>query len=272
MLHGRWLNFSDSMYSPEIIVSATIATELSIHVNDTIRVFFVSADEGNSAYRKVKVVGIYKTGIEEYDKLFAIGDIRLIRRLSNWEHNEIGGYEVFLNNYTTMNEVNDALDLPTVWSSKTIKEVHPNIFDWLNIQDVNRNVMFVVMAIVAIINLITCLLILVLERIRMIGILQAIGCTNATIEKIFLYHASMITIVGIGIGLVIGVGLCLLQQYTGLITLDESNYYVSVAPVSMVWWQVILVCVITALVCFLALTIPALLIRKIKPVKAIQFR
>ncbi len=272
MLHGRWLNFSDSMYSPEIIVSATIATELSIHVNDTIRVFFVSADEGNSAYRKVKVVGIYKTGIEEYDKLFAIGDIRLIRRLSNWEHNEIGGYEVFLNNYTTMNEVNDALDLPTVWSSKTIKEVHPNIFDWLNIQDVNRNVMFVVMAIVAIINLITCLLILVLERIRMIGILQAIGCTNTTIEKIFLYHASMITIVGIGIGLVIGVGLCLLQQYTGLITLDESNYYVSVAPVSMVWWQVILVCVITALVCFLALTIPALLIRKIKPVKAIQFR
>ncbi len=272
MLHGRWLNFSDSMYSPEIIVSATIATELSIHVNDTIRVFFVSADEGNSAYRKVKVVGIYKTGIEEYDKLFAIGDIRLIRRLSNWEHNEIGGYEVFLNNYTTMNEVNDALDLPTVWSSKTIKEVHPNIFDWLNIQDVNRNVMFVVMAIVAIINLITCLLILVLERIRMIGILQAIGCTNATIEKIFLYHASMITIVGIGIGLVIGVGLCLLQQYTGLITLDESNYYVSVAPVSMVWWQIILVCVITALVCFLALTIPALMIRKIKPVKAIQFR
>ncbi|MCU0322361.1 MAG: ABC transporter permease [Chitinophagaceae bacterium] len=269
---GRWINFSDSLYSPEIIISSSNAQELNIHLNDTIRVFFVSPQEENSAYRKVKVVGIYKTGIEEYDQLFAIGDIRLIRRLSSWEDDEIGGYEVFLKDYTTMSQVNNEFNLPTIWSSKTIQEVYPNIFDWLNIQDVNRNVMFVVMAIVAIINLITCLLILVLERIRMVGILKALGCTNKIIEKIFLYHASIIALAGIGIGLVIGVGLCLLQQYTGIITLDESNYYVSVAPVSMVWWQIALVCIATALVCFIALTLPALFIRKIQPVKAIQFR
>jgi lipoprotein-releasing system permease protein len=272
MQQGRWLNFTDSLYSKEIVISVNAARELNAKLNDTIHVFFVSPEEGTSTYRPVKVVGIYKTGIEEYDKLFALGDIRLIRRLSNWTNNEIGGYEVVLKDYTTMNAVSSKIDLPAIWSSKTIKEVYPNIFDWLNIQDVNRNVMFVVMSIVAIINLITCLLILVLERIRMIGILKAIGTEDGTIQHIFLYHAGLITLAGIGIGLVVGTGLCLLQQYFGFIKLDESNYYVSIAPIYIVWWQVVLVCAGTAFVCFTALTIPALLIKKINPVKAIQFR
>lgn len=269
---GRWLNFTDSLYSKEIIVSATTAKELKIQLNDTINVFFVSPEEGISTYRKVKVVGIYKTGIEEYDKLFALGDIRLIRRLSNWNEDAIGGYEVVLKDYKKMDAVNNAIELPTIWSSKSIKQVYPNIFDWLNIQDVNRNVMFIVMAIVAIINLITCLLILVLERIRMVGILKAVGTEDGAIKQIFLYHAGIITLAGIALGLILGVGICLLQQYTDFITLDESNYYVAVAPVAMVWWQVIAVCVGTAVVCFLSLTIPALLVKKIQPVKAIQFR
>jgi lipoprotein-releasing system permease protein len=132
--------------------------------------------------------------------------------------------------------------------------------------------MFIVMSIVAIINLITCLLILVLERIRMVGILKAIGTEDGTIQQIFLYHAGIITLAGIALGLVLGVGICLLQQFTGFITLDESNYYVAVAPVAIVWWQVIAVCVGTAIVCFVSLTIPALLVKKIQPVKAIQFR
>ena len=162
--------------------------------------------------------------------------------------------------------------LPNVWAGKTIQEVYPNIFDWLNIQDVNRNVIFAVMAIVAIINLITCLLILVLERTRMIGIFKAVGATDGTIQKIFLYHASLIALVGIGIGFVAGIGICLLQQYFGFIKLDEANYYVAVAPIQIIWWQVILICVVTAVVCFISLIIPTLLVRKIKPVKAIEFR
>lgn len=272
MQQGRWLNFADSLYSKEIIVSATTANNLNIQLNDTIHIFFVSNNEEASAYRSLKVVGIYKTGIEEYDKLFAIGDIRLIRRLCNWENNEIGGYEIFLKDYSQMDKVNETIDLPMLWSTKTIKEVYPNIFDWLNIQNVNRNVMFVIMAIVAIINLVTCLLILVLERLRMIGILKAIGAENSSIQNIFLYHATFIALTGIGIGLVLGVGLCLLQQYFGIIRLDEANYYVAVAPVKLIWWQVILTCIATAIVCFAALSIPALLVKKIMPVKAIQFK
>lgn len=270
---GRWLNFSDSLYSKEILVSAPIANELRLKVNDTLNIYFISSN-GNNSRRKLLVAGIYKTGIEDYDNLFAIGDIRLIRRINNWQANEIGGYEVFLNDYKKMDSVNNQLadKLPTVWAGKTIQQVYPNIFDWLNIQDVNRNVIFIVMAIVAVINLITCLLILVLERTRMIGVFKAVGATNNTIQKIFLYHASLIAVTGIAIGFVAGVGLCLLQQYFGFIKLDETNYYVSVAPIQIIWWQIILVCVITAIVCFISLIIPTLLVRNIKPVKAIEFR
>jgi len=270
---GRWLRFDDSLYSKEILVSLPIANELQLKVNDTLNIYFISAN-GNNSRRKLLVAGIFKTGIEEYDKLFAIGDIRLIQRINDWQPDQIGGYEVFVNDYKQMDSINNQLadKLPNVWAGKTIREVYPNIFDWLNIQDVNRNVIFAVMAIVAIINLITCLLILVLERTRMIGIFKAVGATDGTIQKIFLYHASLIAVTGIGIGFAAGIGLCLLQQYFGFIKLDEANYYVAVAPIQIIWWQVTLICVVTAVVCFISLIIPTLLVRKIKPVKAIEFR
>jgi lipoprotein-releasing system permease protein len=273
---GQWLDFSDSLYSRNIILSGPIAEQLGIDVNDTITVYFISREQQGSTYRKLKVCGIYKTGIEEYDKLFAIGDIRLIRRLSQWKDDEIGGYEVFLKDYHQMDTLSSHLSergvLPDVWISRTVKQIYPNIFDWLKIQDVNRNVIFIVMAVVAIINLITCLLILVLERTRMIGILKAVGTTEATIQSIFMYHAAIITAAGVGLGLVFGLGICFLQQATGFITLNESAYYVSTAPVQIIWWQVLLVCIATLIVCFLALIIPTLIVRSIRPVKAIQFR
>ena len=270
---GRWLKFDDSLYSREILVSAPIANELQIKINDTLNIYFIGSN-GNNSRRKLLVAGIYKTGIEEYDKLFAIGDIRLIQRINSWQPNQIGGYEVFVNDYKQMDSINNQLadKLPTIWAGKTIQQVYPNIFDWLNIQDANRNVIFVVMAIVAIINLITCLLILVLERTRMIGVFKAIGTNNTTLQKIFLYQASFIATTGIGIGFVAGIGICLLQQYFGFIQLDEANYYVTSAPIDIIWWQIILVCLITAIVCFISLIIPTLLIRNIKPVKAIEFR
>lgn len=273
---GKWIDFSDSLYGRQIIISEQIAKQMEIDVGDSIKVFFISREQQTSVYRELQVSAIYKTGIEEYDKLFAIVDIRLIRRFSDWNENEIGGYEVFLHDYKKMDTVNGKLSergvIPDVWISRTVKQIYPNIFDWLNIQDTNRNVIFTVMGVVAIINLITCLLILVLERTRMIGILKAIGSTEGTIQKIFLYHATIITAAGVGLGLIIGLGLCYLQNTFGFITLDESAYYVSTAPVEIIWWQVALVCMGTLIVCFLALIIPTLIVRTIRPVKAIQFR
>lgn len=271
---GRPLSFNDSLYSHDIMLSQPVANSLKIKAGDSVNVYFISQAEGRASVRKLNVCAIYKTGIEEYDKLFAIGDIRLLRRMYNWNNNEIGGYEVFLNDQRNMDTLNSLLYqlLPSRWISRTIKEIYPNIFDWLQIQNVNRNVIFIVMSIVAIINLITCLIILILERTRMVGVLKAVGSTNWGIQKIFLYHASVIAGTGISIGLIVGLGLCLLQQYTGFIKLDESAYYVSVAPVDIIWWQVAAVCIATLAVCILALLVPTFIVRNISPVKAIQFR
>ena len=273
---GRWLRFGDTLYSKEIVLSQPVAQQMQIKVNDTIKIYFIDAAGGKSNFRRLTVVGIYKTGIEEYDKLFAIGDLRLINRLNNWSPNQIGGYEIFLNDYKMMDSVNEKIYytaiLPDKWISRTVREVYPNIFDWLNIQDVNRDVIFIVMSIIAMINLVTCLLILVLERTRMVGILKAIGSSDWTIQKVFLYQASYITLIGVGSGLFIGVGLCLLQQQIGFIKLDETAYYVSEAPVFIIWWQVLAICLATIVVCFLSLIIPTLIVRSIQPVKAIQFR
>ena len=271
---GRWLNFDDSSYSKELLVSAPVATQLNIRLHDTVNVYFISIIDGSRTYRKLTVAGIYKTGIEEYDKLFVLGDLRLIRRVNGWTAGQTGGYEIFLNDYKNIDTVSNNLSekLPVQWMSRSIREAYPNIFDWLNIQDVNRNVIFIVMAVVAIINLITCLLILILERTRMVGILKALGAKDGVIQKIFLYHATVITITGIGIGFILGMGICLLQQYTGFIKLDEASYYVATAPVQIIWWQVVTVCAGTALVCYVSLIIPTLLIKRVNPVKAIQFR
>lgn len=271
---GRWLQYKDSSYSKEILVSTQTATLLNLKVADTIKVYFISEETGTSTYRKLIVAGLYRTGVEEFDKLFAIGDIRLIQLLNNWTNQQIGGYEIFLSDYQQMDSNNNRLmdQLPIEWSSKTTKEFYPNIFDWLGVQDINRNVIFIIMAIIAIINMITCLLILVLERTKMIGTLKSVGANDWMIQKVFLYHATLITLKGIGIGLISGLGICVLQQQTGFIKLDEVNYYVATAPVLINYGEVLLVCIATAIICYLALIIPTLLIRKMQPVKALQFR
>lgn len=275
LVAGRWMQFTDSLYSKETIVSDIVAKQLQIKINDTIKVHFVSTNtDAQKTYRKLVVVGFYHTGIDEYDKLFMIADINLIRRINNWEPDQIGGYEVFVDQYQNIDAISGGLSnaLPSEWMSKSIKEIYPNIFDWLDIQDVNRNVVFIVMGIVALINLITCLLILMLERTNMIGLLKAMGATSWTIQKIFIVYASFITLAGVGFGLIIGVGICLLQQATGFITLDEASYYITVAPIKIIWWQVAAVCAGTSVVCFISLFLPTLLIPKVSPVKAIEFK
>ncbi len=271
---GRWIRFDTAGYSKEILLSQQLAAQLKINLSDTITVYFISGTDGARTYRKLTVVGIYKTGIEEYDKLFVLGDLDLIRRVNDWAPDQTGGYEIFLKEHSNIDSVSNRLSdaLPAAWMSRSIREVYPNIFDWLSIQDMNRDVIFIVMSVVAIINLITCLLILILERTRMVGILKALGAEDGLIRQLFLYHATVITFTGIGAGFILGTGLCLLQQSTGFITLDETSYYVSTAPVHIIWWQIALVCAATAVVCYLALIIPTWLIKKIEPVKAIQFR
>lgn len=272
---GRWLKYNDSSYTREIVVSTYTSKQLDLKLNDKILIYFIRPD-GTLRPDKLDIVGIYKTGIDDYDKNFAIGDMKLIQRSNDWNPTEIGGYEIFLHDYTQMQKTSDDLytlaKFPVTWDTKPIKEIYPNIFDWLNMQNVTRNVLIGFMILVAVINLITCLIILVLERIRMVGVLKAVGASDWTVQKIFLRHSIIITATGIIFGALLGLGLLYLQQKTGFIQLDEEAYYMTSAAVKIIWWQVAAVCAGTLVVSFLVLTIPSYIVRKVQPVKAIQFR
>jgi lipoprotein-releasing system permease protein len=270
---GRWPALTDSSYSSEIMISQYLADQLNMDTGSSILIYFIQPGQERPRTRKLRVSGIYKTGIEIYDRNFVLGDIRLIRRLNDWDSSMIGGYEVVLDDYNQMDEVSASIyeQLPTGWDSKTMKEIYPEIFDWLNLQNTNKFILLSVMTAVAVINLITCLIILVLERTRMIGVLKALGSSDWNIQRIFMVQGAYITILGVIWGLVIGLGLSILQLKTGFIKLNEEAYYMSVAPVDIIWWQVIAVAAGTFIVCFLILLIPSFISRKISPAKAIQF-
>ena len=275
LLEGRWVQFNDSTYTREIVISSYTAKQLKLKLNDRVLIYFVRPD-GSMRPDKLTIVGIYKTSIEEYDRTFAIGDLKLIRRLNGWNDDEVGGYEIFLKNYEQMANVSRAIfrddHFPTGWETKTARELYPNIFDWLDVQDTNQTILITIMVVIAAINLITCLIILVLERVRMIGVLKALGASNWTVQKIFLHQSGIITFTGVLFGTLFALAILYLQIKTGFIRLKEEAYFMETATVEILWWQVALVCAGTLILSLLILLIPSFLVRKIQPIKAIHFR
>lgn len=274
LTEGRPIKFSDSGYASEMIISSNTAALLQLKVNDGVIVYFVRGDGLPPRVRKLTVCGIYNTGIEEYDKTYLIGDINLVRRLNDWNPKDIGGYEVFLKDYRMMDSARNRIgeQLPDELTVRSMQEIYPNIFDWLGLQNKNESIILIIMTIVAIINMTTAILILILERTNMVGILKALGMRNSAIQRIFIYQAGYIVLAGIIIGNILGIGLALLQQYTGFFKLPEESYYMTVAPIAMQWWKVLVINGVTLVICLVILLIPTLLIRKILPVKAIQFK
>ncbi len=273
LIKGKWISFEDSSYSNQINISNYTASQLKLNINDSLIVFFFQPD-GSKRTRKLNIAGIYKTGIEDYDKNFALCDINLLRKLNAWQANQIGGYEILLKDYKKLEQT--AIDIneniPDDWFSKSIKEVQPQIFDWLNLQGQLKYILIGIMIIIAIVNLITCLIILALERTSMTGILKATGATDWNIQKIFLYNTTAVAIIGIIAGTVLGLAICFIQQKTGIIKLNEESYYMSVAQADIDWFQVLIIDTLTLLICFATLIIPTYLVKKVNPVKAITFR
>jgi lipoprotein-releasing system permease protein len=274
LVSGRWIHFNDSSYSTEINLSESIARTLHLKVNDPLLLYFIQPNGEIPRVRKMTVAGIYKTGIEEYDKVFAIGDLKLVQRLNNWDDNQIGGYEIFLSDPNRMEEVSNRIFpyLPIGNVSQTIKEIIPSLFDWLALQSKTILMVLLIMIVIAVLNLVTCLLILVLERTRMIGLLKSLGAPGMLVQRIFLYQGAFITMVGIGAGTLAGLLLCLLQDRLGIIRLPEESYYISRAEVFITGWQVMAVMTGCFVVCMLVLLLPVMIVKKIIPVKAIQFR
>ena len=271
---GKWPNLEDSLYGREIVMPQPVADALMLKVGDELLIYFIQPGEERPRTRKLKICGIYRTGIDIYDKTFAIGDIRLLQRLNDWQPEQIGGYEVVLRNAEKPEASSDLIFpmLPEGWDSRTLLQIHPEIFDWLNLQNANKYILITVMTLVALINLITCLIILVLERTRMIGVLKALGMGDWQVQRIFLGYGTMILTWGIGLGSLLGLGIAWLQQRTGFIKLDETAYYMDRAPIQIIWWQVGAVLTGTFITCILVLMIPTIISRRIQPAKAVQFR
>jgi lipoprotein-releasing system permease protein len=271
---GEPIHYKDSTYAPEVVISASLAKELQLKLHDPLIVYFIQGAGQPPRARKLTVGGIYKTGIEEYDKTYILGDLELIRKLNDWPPGNIGGYEIFTNNYRNIQTIAGAAYevIPDQLFMRSIEEIYPNIFAWLRLQNKNEVIILVIMAIVAIINMITAILILIIERTNMIGIIKALGMRNIDIQKIFIYQAGYIVLAGIILGNVLGIGIAVLQQTTGFFKLPEESYYMSVAAISLHWWEVLLINAGTLSICLLVLTVPSRVIRRITPVKAIQFK
>ncbi|WP_028297992.1 ABC transporter permease [Olivibacter sitiensis] len=273
LIKGKGIDFrNDSVPSSgQIIISSYTANRLHLDVGDDFLMFFVQEPLRK---RKFTIVGIYNLGLEEVDKTFVIGDIGVIRRLNNWEEESIGGYEVFLDDFSQLDLVNERiLDLlPGDLYAQTVMESFPEIFSWLGLLDINTIIILVLMIVVATINMISALLIIILERTNMIGVLKALGMKNRGIRRMFVYHAIYLIGIGMLLGNVLGIGLCLLQHYTHLFGLDESSYYVSYVPIMLSWTDVLLLNVGTLFVCIVSLIIPSALVAKIDPIKAIRFK
>jgi len=273
-VEGGPIHYKDSSYAPEIVISVSLAKELRVKLHDPLIVYFIQGNGQAPRARKLTISGIYKTSIEEYDKTYVIGDLELVRKLNNWQPGDVGGYEMFVDDYKKMNEISIEADavMPDKLFIRTIKEIYPNVFDWLQLQNQNEIIILIIMTIVAIINMITAILILILERTNMIGIIKALGMRNWNIQKIFIYQAGYIVLAGLILGDILGIGIVALQQKTGFFKLSEESYYMSVAAVSLHWWEVLLINAGTFIICLLVLIVPSMVIRRITPMKAIQFK
>lgn len=270
MVKGRWHNPSIDTSNNKIVISDALASKLNIPLDSTIRLYFMS--NGNVQQRKMKVIGWYHSGIDEYDRQFLFMDLNTLQQIIQNTH-QIDGYEITLHdpNYIAQRTASIQNILPPNWIATSTTEYYPQIFDWINVQTVNRNVTITILLIIAIVNLLTCLFILMLERVNMIGTLTALGATHHFIRKVFLYQVSFICWTGIFIGVVLGVGISLIQLKTGWIQLDETAYFIKTMPIKMNLNEIILVVFGTAIISYVSFLIPTLWIKRIPPAKAIKF-
>ncbi len=272
MASGHVINFKDSVEAQkQIMISQFTANRLQLKVGDDFLMYFVQQPLRK---RKFKIVGIFNIGVEEVDKTYVIGSLSLIRRLNNWKPNEVGGYEIKIPQFNQLEQSDEVLNniLPVEFKSYTVEQFYPTIFEWLTLLDVNTQVILILMLIVAVINMISALLIMILERTSMIGMLKALGANNWSIQQMFLLNALYLIAAGLLLGNLFGVGISFFQNYTHFFKLDQASYYMNFVPIQLNLSDILLLNLGTLVVCVLVLLIPSMLVTSISPVKAIRFK
>lgn len=272
LVDGRLPDYSGER-NEEILISTYLASRMNFKTGDQFQMLFGEDLSRLPRIINFEITGIYESGFQELDEKFCLGDLRHIQRLNKWQKSQIGNFEVFIDDFSKLElkgqEIYSAI--PSTLNATTISERYYTIFEWIKIFDNNIYAIIAIMIIVAGINMITALLVLILERTQMIGILKALGHSNWGIRKVFMYNAAYLISLGLFWGNVIGIGLLLIQKYLKILHLNPDNYYVTEAPVYLNLNYILLLNVGTFIVCLLMLLIPSVIISKISPVKAIKF-
>ncbi len=270
---GSGIQFNDSTFSRDIIISDQISKKLNVDVDTNVIIHFFI--ENKHIQRKLHIAGIYRTGLEEYDRRFAIVDQKLLQQILQWNEDEVTGLEVFVNNINDVENVNNILFdkvLPSTVYSESIRSKFPYIFEWLALQDINKYFILGIILFVCIINISIIILILIMTRTPMIGLLSALGMKIWDQRKIFIRYGIRIIVGGMLIGNIIAFSLCFLQQKFKFIKLNESDYYIDHAPISLNPWLFLIVNLIFFILITICLILPSYYVARIDPVKAIKFR
>ena len=269
---GEVPHYTEEERSNDVVISKIIADKLLLNVGDDVRIWFVGEDMKTRG-RKFSVKGIYETGLTECDERFIYCDLNQIRRLNGWENDYVGHLEIQLNEDVDVLEANNYIyySIPTYLISYTARELYPHIFDWLDLQDMNVVIIIVLMLLVAGITIISMLLIIVLERTSTIGVLKALGANNRFVRQVFLQRSKRILFIGMLIGNIIGIGLCMIQKYTEIIKLSPESYYLSSVPIELNLTHIVLLNVGTFLLWVMMMLIPTMMINNINPSKSIRF-
>lgn len=269
---GKIPEIKKNIKNENVLVSKYLANKLNLKINDKLRTYFITED--NLRARAFIISGIYETGLEEFDKKFIIADISHIQKLNNWDSSMVEGYEVLINNFKNLDKI--AMEVYNVTNynlnTNTIKDLHPEIFDWLGLTDMNVIVIIVIISLISSVTIISILLILILDKTNLIGILKSLGASNLNIRKIFIYNALYIISKALLIGNLIAILLCIIQLRYGIFSLDQTSYYLKSIPIYLNIWHILIINGGSILLCLLALMIPSFIISKISPIKAIKYK
>ncbi len=279
LVEGVLPRVANSVRYKEILLPKVVADRLNLAVGDRVEMLFVESDALPRRDR-FKVCGLFSTGMDEMDKTLALTDIRNVQRLSGWDEQTISGYEISVSDFSYVEEFADTLNNNLLFEGRddatnlvamSVKQLYGTLFNWLKTHDINALVIIIIMIVVALFNMMSALLIMVLERTRMVGVLKALGMDNSSLQRIFLYQASFLVVRGMVWGNVVGIGICLLQKWTHILKLDAAGYMLSEVPIALDWWWLAALNIGSLAIIVLTLTLPTRIISSVRPEEAMRY-